>query len=627
MDPIEENLLTPLLVLALCAASAASASAALAPSAAAPSAPPTTAAPTAAAPTTAEARQFLDRLDADFRQLSLKFNTADWVSKTFITHDTQRLAAWASEDLMALLSSSVRESLRFQGVALPPGERRQLDLLRLVNEPPAAPSDPKRRAELAQVTASLGAMYGEGKWCGKDGKGPCRDLGDLEDVMASSRDWDELLDAWSGWRTVGPPMRPLYERLVALSNEGAREIGFPDAGAQWRSGYDMAPDAFAAEVERLWQELRPMYEELHCHVRAKLQKKYGKDRVPDHAPIPAHLLGNMWAQTWENVYPLVEPYPGVGEMDVGAALKAQGWDAIRMARTGEAFFTSLGLPPLPDTFWTRSQFTKPRDREVVCHASAWDLDMRSDLRIKMCIRPTEEDLITIHHELGHNYYQRAYEGLPAMLQTGAHDGFHEAIGDALVLSLTPRYLVKLGLLPEAQDDQRALVNVQMKRALEQVAFLPFGLLMDRWRWEVFAGKVSPDRYNASWWEMRTRYQGIVPPVKRSEADFDPGAKYHIPADVPYTRYFLARVLQFQFHRAMCRIAGSDVPLHACSIQGNREVGKRFGQMLAMGASRPWPDALETLTGERRMEAGAMLEYFAPLRAWLADQNRGRACGW
>jgi len=609
MDPPQENLLTPLLVLALGAASAVST----------PAEAPTE------APT--EARQFLDRLDADFRKLSLKSGTADWVSKTFITYDTQRLAAWASEDLMELLSRSARESLRYREVPLSPIERRQLDLLRLVNEPPAAPSDPKRRAELARVAASLGAMYGEGKWCGKEGKGPCRDLVELEDVMASSRDWDGLVDAWSGWRTVGRPMRPLYERLVALSNQGAREIGFPDTGAQWRSAYDMPPDAFAAEVERLWQELRPMYEQLHCHVRAQLQKKYGKDLVPDRAPIPAHLLGNMWAQTWENVYPLVEPYPGLGEMDVGPALKAQGWDAIRMVKTGEAFFSSLGLSPLPETFWTRSQFTKPRDREVECHASAWDLDLRSDLRIKMCIRPTGEDLTTIHHELGHNYYQRAYEGLPALLQLGAHDGFHEAIGDALILSVTPQYLVKLGLLPAAPSDQRALVNAQMKRALEDVAFLPFGLLMDRWRWEVFAGKVAPDRYNASWWEMRARYQGVVPPVVRSEADFDPGAKYHIAANVPYTRYFLARVLQFQFHRAMCRVAGNDGPIHACSIHGSREVGKRFGQMLAMGASRPWPDALETLTGEKRMEAGAMLEYFAPLRAWLAEQNRGRACGW
>jgi peptidyl-dipeptidase A len=528
---------------------------------------------------------------------------------------------------MEFLSRSVRESLRYRATPLDPAERRQLDVLRLVTEPPPAPADPALRAELAAIGASLTALYGEGKWCGKDGKGPCRDLGELEDVMAASRDWDVLVDAWAGWRTVARPMRPLYERMVVLGNQGAREIGFADLGEQWRAGYDMPPEAFAAETERLWQELRPLYEQLHCHVRARLQERYGRERVPDRGPIPAHLLGNMWSQTWENVYPLVEPYPGVGDADVGASLVAGKWDAVRMVKTGESFFTSLGLPKLPETFWTRSQFVKPRDREVICHASAWDMDLRSDLRIKMCIKPTGEDLVTIHHELGHNYYQRAYEGLPALLQAGANDGFHEAIGDALVLSLTPDYLAKLGLLQAAPNDERALVNDQMKRALEQVAFLPFGLSIDRWRWDVFAGKVKPDRYDASWWEMRGRYQGIAPPVRRSEADFDPGAKYHVAANVPYVRYFLARVLQFQFHRAMCRIAGQTGPLHACSIQGNQEVGRRFGEMLALGASRPWPDALEALTGERRMDPSAMLEYFAPLRAWLAERNRGRACGW
>jgi peptidyl-dipeptidase A len=610
------------LVLALAAAPAPAAST---PPATRPAAVPEPA-PTPA-PTPEEARRFLARLDADYRRLYLKLNTADWVSKTHITLDTQRLAAWASEDLMEFLSRSVRESLRYRATPLDPAERRQLDLLRLVTEPPPAPADPALRAELAAIGASLAALYGEGKWCGRDGKAPCRDLGELEDVMAASRDWDALVDAWAGWRTVARPMRPLFERMVVLANQGAREIGFADVGEQWRAGYDMPPEAFAAETERLWQELRPLYEQLHCYVRSRLQERHGRQRVPDRGPIPAHLLGNMWSQSWENVYPLVEPYPGVGDADVSAALVAGKWDAVRMVKTGEDFFTSLGLPALPGTFWTRSQLVKPRDREVICHASAWDVDLRSDLRIKMCIEPTEEDLVTIHHELGHNYYQRAYEGLPALLQTGAHDGFHEAIGDALVLSLTPDYLVKLGLLGSAPKDERAVVNAQMKRALEQVAFLPFGLALDRWRWDVFAGKVKPDRYVASWWETRGRYQGIAPPVPRSEADFDPGAKYHVAANVPYARYFLASVLQFQFHRAMCRIAGDTGPLHACSIQGNAEVGRRFGEMLALGASRPWPDALEVLTGERRMDPSAMLEYFAPLSSWLAERNRGRACGW
>ncbi len=578
-------------------------------------------------PAAAEARAFLERVDAEYRRLSLRAQTADWVNKTYITLDTERLAAWANEELMAFLSGAVRQSLRFRSLELDPPSRRQLELLRLVTDLPPAPRDPRRRAELAEAGARLGSLYGSGKWCGKDGRGPCRDLGQLEEVMARSRDWDELLDAWVGWRTVSPPMRPLYERLVALSNQGAREIGFADVGVQWRSGYDMRPDAFAAETERLWQELRPLYQSLHCYVRARLQQAYGADRVKDGAPIPAHLLGNMWAQTWEHVYPLVEPFPGVGSLDVDAALRAQDWDPARMVKAGEAFFGSLGFAPLPATFWQRSMLVKPRDREVECHASAWDLDNRGDLRIKMCIRQTEEDLLVIHHELGHNYYQRAYEHLPFLFQNGANDGFHEAIGDALVLSATPAYLRKLGLVGEVPVDERAAVNVQMKRALQQVAFLPFGLLVDRWRWDVFAGKVGPERYNAAWWELRTRYQGVAPPVPRTEADFDPGAKHHVPANVPYTRYFLAHVLQFQFHRAMCRIAGHTGPLHACSIHGEADVGRRFAAMLALGASRPWPDALEALTGERRMDAGAVLEYFAPLRRFLDEQNRGRTCGW
>ena len=580
-----------------------------------------------AVPTAEQARAFAERLDGEFRRLSLRSNTAAWVNDTYITYDTERLNAWATEELMAFLSRAVEESLAFRETPLDPSTRRQLDLLRLVAEPPPAPRDAGKRAELAEAAAKLTSLYGSGKWCGKDGKGPCRDLGQLEEVMASSRNADELLDAWAGWRTVAPPMKPLYRRLVDLSNEGAREIGFADVGAQWRSGYDMPPEAFAAEVERLWAQLRPLYEALHCYVRGRLQATYGKDRVRDGAPIPAHLLGNMWAQSWENVYPLVEPYPGVGTADVGAALKAQGWDPVRIVKTGEAFFTSLGLPPLPATFWERSMLTKPRDREVVCHASAWDIDARSDLRIKMCIRGNADDLVTVHHELGHNYYQRACEQLPFIMQQGANDGFHEAIGDALALSITPAYLKRLGLAGEPRDDERGVVNLQLRAALEQVAFLPFALVMDRWRWDVFAGRVPPERYEAAWWELRNRYQGVAAPVARGEADFDPGAKYHIAANVPYSRYFLASILKFQFHRGMCRIAGHAGPLNACSIYGNAEVGRRFGAMLALGASRPWPDALEALTGERHMDATAMLDYFAPLRRFLDEQNRGRRCGW
>jgi len=421
-------------------------------------------------------------------------------------------------------------------------------------------------------------------------------------------------------------MRPQYERFVELADEGARQLGFSDLGELWRSGYDMPPGEFAGELDRLWEQVRPLYEALHCHVRASLAERYGTDLVPPGQPIPAHLLGNMWAQSWSNIFDEV----GVGQSDPGfdltALLRDAGVDAREMVRYGERFFTSLGFEPLPETFWERSLFTKPADREVVCHASAWDIDYVDDLRIKMCIEVDEEDFVTVHHELGHNFYQRAYNRLDPLYRDGANDGFHEAVGDAIALSVTPEYLVRIGLLdrePPATGDLALL----MRLALDRVAFLPFGLVVDQWRWKVFSGEIGPQEYNAGWWELRKSYQGVRPPVPRTEQDFDPGAKYHVPANTPYMRYFLGSILQFQFHRALCESAGYDGPLHRCSIYGNAAAGERLIRALEMGRSRPWPEVLEALTGQRDMDATAILDYFAPLKEWLDEQNRDRVCGW
>jgi peptidyl-dipeptidase A len=295
-------------------------------------------------------------------------------------------------------------------------------------------------------------------------------------------------------------------------------------------------------------------------------------------------------------------------------------------RYGERFFLSLGFEPLPETFWQRSLFTKPRDRDVVCHASAWDIDSEDDLRLKMCTEIKAEDFSTIHHELGHNFYQRAYSHQPLLFRGSANDGFHEAVGDTLALSVTPKYLVELGLL-DSEPDASKDIGLLLRMALDKVAFLPFGLLIDQWRWKVFSGATAPQRYNQAWWDLRLQYQGVAAPVPRSEADFDPGAKYHVPGNTPYARYFLATVLQFQFHRALCTASGYQGPLQRCSIYGSREAGARLRAMLELGQSRPWPDALEALTGERRMDATALLEYFAPLQAWLEQQNQGKPIGW
>ena len=579
-----------------------------------------------AAPTVEDARKFVDEVSKRLIVLSIEAGRAQWVQSTYITHDTEILAAARNEALLAEAVRYAQEASRFDKVQLPADLRRQVDLVKR-SLTLAAPSDPAKTAELTRLAASLESQYGSGKYCpqGKTGD-DCLDLEELSDMIEQSRDPKVLLEAWTGWHSVSPPMRDEYQRLVEIANEGARELGYKDTGALWRSGYDMEPDAFAAELDRLWGQVRPLYESLHCYVRARLAQKYGSDLVKPGEPIPAHLLGNMWAQEWANIYDLVEPPQADPGYDLTERIKAKKLDAKEMVRYGERFFTSLGFDPLPETFWERSLFTKPADRDVVCHASAWNLDYKDDLRIKMCIQPDAEDFRTIHHELGHNFYQRAYNRQPFLYQGSANDGFHEAVGDTIALSITPEYLKQVGLIEQVPDPSKDL-GILMTQALDKVAFLPFGLLVDQWRWKVFSGEVPPERYNQAWWELREKYQGVSPPVARSEKDFDAGAKYHVPGNTPYTRYFLAHILQYQLHRGLCQGAGNKGPLHRCSIYGNKVAGERLEKMLEMGQSQPWPVALEAVTGQKQMDATAIIDYFAPLKTWLDQQNKGQKCGW
>jgi len=576
-----------------------------------------------APPTVAEARAFLEEAEGKLLALAIDESRTGWVQSTYITDDTEALHAQANERLIAATAGYAKRAPRFDGLKLPEDVARRLKLLK-VSLTLAAPADPKESAEVTRIAASLEGVYGKGKYC-PPGRQDCLDLEEITKILATSRDPKELLDVWQGWHQIAAPMRKDFTRFVALANKGARELGFADSGAMWRSKYDMPPDEFARELDRLGEQVKPLYLSLHAYVRWKLREKYG-DVVPERGPIPAYLLGNMWAQSWDNVYPLVAPENADPGYDLTQILKSRQTDALGMVRYGEGFFTSLGFEPLPKTFWERSLFTKPRDRDVVCHASAWDVDSVNDLRIKMCIDITSEDFSTIHHELGHNFYQRAYNTQPFLYRDSANDGFHEAIGDTIALSITPEYLVRLGLLPAAPDASKD-VGLLLKKALEKLAFLPFGLVIDQWRWKVFSGEITPENYNRTWWELRRKYQGIAPAGARGEDEFDPGAKYHVAANVPYMRYFLADILQFQFHRALVQTAGCTGPLHRCSIYGNKAAGQKLATMLAMGLSRPWPDALSTITGHREMDATAMRDYFAPLQKWLDEQNRGKPVSW
>jgi peptidyl-dipeptidase A len=575
------------------------------------------------APTLQQAEEFMKRAEVRLSELSVQVNRAGWVEDNFITDDTEALSAEAQDQATAVTTELVGQARRFEKLKMPPELARKFMLLRLSLTAPA-PKDPALRKEMTKISTSLEAEYGKGKYCRKPDD--CLDITAIERIMGSSQDPSELKDLWAGWNKVGAPMRDRYGRFVQLSNQGAREIGFRDTGAMWRSGYDMTPDQFSAEIERLWQQVRPLYLSLHTFVRARLSEHYGPGVVPPDGPIPADLLGNPWAQEWGNIYPLLGMPAHSSGYELTALLKAKPVDPRGMVKYAENFFVSMGFPPLPPTFWERSLFTKPADRDVVCHASAWDIDNQDDLRIKVCLQVRDVDFVTVHHELGHNMYQRAYEKQPFLFENGANDGFHEAIGDSIALAITPEYLHQVGLLDQVPSADADIPQL-LKQALDRVAFLPFGFTIDQWRWKVFSGEIKPADYNQAWWDLRLKYQGIAPPVARSEQDFDPGAKYHIAANVPYVRYFLAYILEFQFYRALCHEAGYSGPLNRCTFFGSKEAGAKFEKMLAMGQSKPWPDALEVLTGQRQMDAGAILEYFAPLQKWLDEQNKGQKVGW
>jgi len=570
------------------------------------------------------AEEFVARIDKEGIELSKELNAAFWVRNTYITLDTAVLASKAGERSLEFESNMVKQATRYRGTEMDSVTARAIELILRGSSAPA-PNDVAMRAELSQILTDMEGQYGAGKYCNSEGK--CRELQELEGILAESRDYDELLDVWQGWRQVSPPYRKKYQRFVEIANRGAQDFGYKNLAELWKGGYDMDSNTFTIEARSLWDQVKPFYDELHCHVRATLSETYGSDRVPLDGPIPAHLLGNMWSQTWDNIYPMMKPYQGVASLDVTAALVEQGYDEVQMTKTAEGFFTSLGLPALPASFYKNSMIKKPRDRNVVCHASAWDIDSGNDPRIKQCVEINEEHLGTLHHELGHIYYYLMYKGQPSVFKGGAHDGFHEAIGDTIQLSMTPSYLQKIGLINDIEVSYEATINEQMKLALGKIAFLPFGKMIDEWRWKVFSGEISPEDYNAGWWKLREEYQGIKSPVMRSEADFDPGAKYHIPANTPYTRYFLSFIMQFQFHKALCDAAGFEGPLHECSIYDNKMAGEKLGNMLAMGQSKPWPDAMEALTGQRSMDGSAIIDYFAPLNAWLKEQNQDRSCGW
>ena len=575
-----------------------------------------------------ELEDFLNNIEEENKKDGPIIYSASWISSNFITYDSQKVIAdYGTRYTLKSLERS-REASAFDDLSTSTENRRMLNILKssFVMPPPL---NKELATELSSITTSLEAMYGSGEHCYEDGS--CYDLEAFESIIDNSRNPEELLKAWLGWHEIGKPMKPMYMRMVDIGNQGARDLGYKGLSDLWFSKYDMPADDFLNETDRVWEEVKPLYDALHCHVRAKLNEHYGDDVVPESGPLPVHLLGNMWGQSWSNIYDLVYTEESQqNSVDVTKIIEEKGLNEIEMVEYAEDFFLSIGFEPLPDTFWERSLFVKPRDRSVVCHASAWNLDpANNDLRIKMCIQKNEEDFVTIHHELGHIFYYQAYNHLPTLFQGGANDGFHEAFGDLLTLSITPDYLTQIDFISEkeaslAKEDP---IGLLMKQALDGVVVVPWALMLDKWRSGVFNGEIDETNLNSSWWRLREYYQGISTSTERSEEYFDPGAKYHIPGNTPYTRYYLARIMQYQFHEALCNEIEFDGLLHECSIYGSKKAGDKIISTMALGESLPWQDAFENLTGTRQLSGKSILNYYAPLKDWLDEQNKNRTCGW
>ena len=578
--------------------------------------------------TNEDLEEFLANVESENKKDGPVIYSASWISSNFITYDSQKVIAdYGTKYTLKSLERS-REAAGFDGLDISKENQRMLNILKssFVMPPPL---DEELASELSEITTSLEAMYGRGEYCFDDEE--CYDLEAFESIIDNSRDPKELLRAWEGWHEIGKPMKPMYMRMVDIGNQGSVDLGYEGLSDLWFSKYDMPAEDFLDDTDRVWSEVKPLYEALHCHVRAKLNEHYGDEVISKTGPLPVHMLGNMWGQSWSNIYDLVyEEKPDSKYIDVTKIINEKSLSEIEMVEYAEDFFISMGFKPLPETFWERSLFVKPRDRSVVCHASAWNLDpVNNDLRIKMCIEKNEEDFITIHHELGHIFYYQAYNHIPTVFQAGANDGFHEAFGDLLTLSITPDYLVDIGFISkdDADEAKQDPIGLLMKQALDGVVIVPWALMLDKWRSGVFDGDIDESNLNSSWWSLREEYQGINTSYERSENYFDPGAKYHIPGNTPYTRYYLASIMQYQFHEALCNLIDYDGYLHECSIYGNKEAGDRIITTMAMGQSLPWQEAFENLTGSRQLSGKSIMNYYAPLKEWLDEENKNRTCGW
>uniref|UniRef100_A0A8C1ZDQ6 Angiotensin-converting enzyme n=1 Tax=Cyprinus carpio TaxID=7962 RepID=A0A8C1ZDQ6_CYPCA len=578
------------------------------------------------------AREFLQKFDEEASNLVYQYSLASWAYNTDISQEN------ADKEVRVSFVYLFEESSAYP-IDQISDPLIKIQLQKLQDKGSGALS-PDKASELRNIMSEMSTIYNTATVCKIDDPTDCQTLEPgLESIMANSRDYDERLHAWEGWRVAsGMKMRPLYEKYVDLKNEAAKLNNYEDHGDYWRGdyetidepGYSYSRDQVMEDARRIYQEILPLYKELHAYVRAKLQDVY-PGHIASDACLPAHLLGDMWGRFWTNLYPLMIPYPEKPDIDVSSEMVAQGWDELRLFKEAEKFFMSVNMSAMFDNFWTNSMFIKPEGRDVVCHPTAWDMGNREDFRIKMCTKVNMDDFLTVHHEMGHNQYQMAYRHQSYLLRDGANEGFHEAVGEIMSLSAaTPSHLQSLGLLPpDFIQDYETDINFLMKQALTIVATLPFTYMLEEWRWQVFKEIIPKDEWMLRWWQMKRDLVGVGEAVPRDESYCDPPALFHVSGDYSFIRYFTRTIYQFQFQEALCEAAGHTGPLYKCDITNSTKAGNKLRHMLELGRSMSWTRALEDVAGTTKMDSQPLLHYFSTLMEWLKEENQknNRVPGW
>ncbi|XP_025976569.2 angiotensin-converting enzyme 2 [Dromaius novaehollandiae] len=586
---------------------------------------------------TEQAQIFLTEFNIKAEDISYESSLASWNYNTNITEETSMKMNEADAKWSAFYDEASRNASNF------PLANITDDLIRLqiqsLQDRGSSVLSSEKYTRLSTVLNTMSTIYSTGTVCKPSDPFNCLVLEPgLDAIMADSTDYHERLWAWEGWRAdVGRLMRPLYEEYVDLKNEAAKLNGYSDYGDYWRANYEAdypeaykySRDQLIEDVEKTFEQIKPLYEQLHAYVRHRLEQFYGPELISSTGCIPAHLLGDMWGRFWTNLYALTVPYPAKPNIDVTSAMVENNWDVLKIFKTAEAFFASVGLYNMTEGFWNNSMLTEPTDnRKVVCHPTAWDMG-KEDYRIKMCTKVTMDDFLTAHHEMGHIEYDMAYSHLPYLLRSGANEGFHEAVGEIMSLSAaTPQHLKSLGLLePTFQEDAETEINFLLKQALTIVGTMPFTYMLEKWRWMMFNGKITKQEWMKRWWEMKREIVGVVEPVLHDETYCDPAALFHVANDYSFIRYYTRTIYQFQFQEALCKAAEHTGPLHTCDITNSTAAGQNLRQMLELGRSKPWTQALESITGEKYMNATPLLNYFEPLFNWLQKNNSGRSVGW